>query len=186
MNWAKLRNEYINGNISYRKLAEKHGISESTLMQRASREKWATAREEHRSRIEARTQQKTVEKISEKESDLAADIHSAATLLLKKLNIAIEQTDLYIERTKTKVPKKVQDKKTGEVYTAWQEEENIRLSKKDGINLSAVKQIASALKDLQAIQTTGITDAPIEDTTVSIIFEAATGDDTTDTEDDEE
>lgn len=174
LNWTKIRNEYINGNISYRKLAEKHGISESNLMARAAKEKWFDKRKERRIKIQAKTEQKTIEKISDKESDLAADIYSAANELLKKLNIAIQQTDIYIEKTKTKVPKKVQDKNTGEIYTAWQEEESIRLKQKNGINVASVKQLASALKDLQSIQLAG-QEAPTQETpNINITIAAAT------------
>lgn len=41
MDWNKIKQEYISGGISYRKLAEKHGVSESTLSKRAMNEKWA-------------------------------------------------------------------------------------------------------------------------------------------------
>ena len=151
-NWTKVRNEYVNGHISYRKLAEKYDISFNTLKDVALKEKWFEKRKSQHEKIATKTAQKTAEKIAEQESDLAADINSAATELLKKLNIAIAQTDLYIERTKTRVPKKVRDKKTGEEYTAWQEEESIKLTQKDGINVSSLKQLTSALKDLQSIQ----------------------------------
>jgi hypothetical protein len=154
LNWTKIRNEYINGHISYRKLAEKHGISESNLMARAAKEKWFDKRKERRSKIDAKTEQKTVEKIAEQESDLAANIHSAANELLKKINIAIQQTDLYIEKTKVKAPTKVRDE-TGRLIPAFMEKESVDLKQKDGINLNSVKQIASALKDLQALQMNG-------------------------------
>ena len=183
LNWTKIKNEYINGHISYRKLAEKHGINESNLMQRAAKEKWFDKRKEQRSKIQAKMEQKTAEKIAEQESDLMANIHSAANELLKKLNIAIEQTDLYIERTKTKVPKKVKDKKTGEVYTAWQEEENIRLTQKDGINITSVKQIASALKELQSIHLCGKDSNAAESPNINIVVRAATSEDIEEEED---
>ena len=138
MNWTKIRTEYINGHISYRKLAEKHGIPFQTLRDRAIKEGWFEKRKIQRDKISLKTEQKTVEKISDKQSDLAADIYDAANELLKKINIAIEQTDLYIERTKMRVPKKVKDKTTGESFTAWQEEEKIRLAQKDGINIDSV------------------------------------------------
>lgn len=173
MNWSKIRTEYINGHISYAKLAKKHGASLQAIKDRGAKEKWVEQREEQRAKIKLRTNQKTVEKISEQESDLAVSINRAATELLNKLNVAIQQTDLFIERTKTRVPKKVQDKKTGEIYTAWQEEESIRLSQKDGINLSSVKQITSALRDLQAMQFTTREEVPAEEATVNIIFEPA-------------
>ena len=178
LNWTKIRNEYINGHISYRKLAAKHNISESTLMQRAVKEKWADKRKEQRSKIDAKTEQKTAEKIAEQESDLAANINSAANELLEKLKSAIEQTDLYIERTTTKVPKKVRDKTSGEVFTAWQQEENIRLEKKEGINLDSTLKIANALKTLQTIlPIKSKDDTPQEEAPTSIIFEAATVED---------
>lgn len=154
MNWAKIRNEYINGNISYRKLAEKHGISFNTLKDRAVADKWFEKKKEQHNKIEIKTQQKTAEKIAEKQSDLAADIHSAATELLKKLNIAIEQTDLFIEKTRIKAPTKVRDT-NGNLRDAFMEKEEISLKQKDGINLETVKQIASVLKDIQALQMTG-------------------------------
>ena len=177
MDWNKIKNEYINGHISYRKLADKHGISFNTLKDRAVAEKWFDKKKEQHNKIEMKTQQKSVEKISDKNSDLAADIYSAATELLQKLNKAIEQTDLYIEKTKTKVPKKVQDKKTGEIYTAWREEEDIRLKKKNGINVSSVKQLASALKDLQAIQLASTGEQSQESSNINITIAAASPDD---------
>lgn len=40
MDWKKIKKEYIAGGISYRKLAEKHGVSFSTLEKTARREGW--------------------------------------------------------------------------------------------------------------------------------------------------
>lgn len=178
LNWTKIRNEYINGHISYRKLAEKHDVSFNTLKEVAIREGWFEKRKEQHNKIATKTEQKTVEKIAERESDLAANINSAANELLEKLKIAIEQTDLYIERTTTKVPKKVRDKTSGEVFTAWQQEENIRLEKKEGINLDSTLKIANALKTLQTIlPIKSKDDTPQEEAPTSIIFEAATVED---------
>ena len=39
-NWVEIKEEYITTEISYKKLADKYGLSESTLMQRAAKEKW--------------------------------------------------------------------------------------------------------------------------------------------------
>lgn len=175
--WRKIRTEYINGHISYRKLAEKHNISFNTLKDRAVAENWFEKKKEQHKKIEIKTQQKTAEKIAEQEADLAANINKAANELLNKLNIAIAQTDLYIERTKTRVPKKVRDKKTGEEYTAWQEEESIRLSQKDGINVSSLKQLTSALKDLQSIQLGTKSESEVESPNINIMISAATPED---------
>lgn len=72
VDWLKIKTEYINGDISYRKIAEKHGISFSVLKDKAVKEKWADAREQHKNRIRTRTEQKTVEKTSEALSEEAA------------------------------------------------------------------------------------------------------------------
>lgn len=177
MNWTKIRNEYINGHISYRKLAEKHEIPFQTLRDRAIKEKWFDRRKAHREKISIKTEQKAIDKISDKESDLMAEIHDTANELLEKLKIAVKETDLYIERTRTKVPKRVKDTKTGEIYTAWQEEENIRLTKKNGVNLASVNQIASALKSLQSIGMVGKEQTPQETPQINITISAATPDD---------
>lgn len=169
VNWTKLRTEYVNGHISYAKLAEKYDVPLNTIKEKGTKEKWVEKKKKQHAIIQQKTNQKTAEKIAEQESDLAADINSAANELLKKLNIAIAQTDLYIERTKTRVPKKVRDKKTGEEYTAWQEEESIRLSQKDGINVSSLKQLTSALKDLQSIQLGMGGDNPDEEQSIMFV-----------------
>ena len=84
------------------------------------------------------------------------------------------------------MPKKVRDKKTGEEYTAWQEEESIRLSQKDGINVSSLKQLTSALKDLQSIQLGAKSEGEVESPNINIMISAATpADAMSDDEDDE-
>lgn len=72
VDWLRIKTEYINGGISYRKLAEKYDVSASALMQRASKEKWAKEREQQQSKTEAKTKQKAVEKISDNESEIAS------------------------------------------------------------------------------------------------------------------
>ena len=72
VDWLKIKTEYINGSISYRKLAEKYNISASALMQRAAKEKWSADKEHQQSKTEAKTKQKTAEKISDNESEVAA------------------------------------------------------------------------------------------------------------------
>ena len=176
-NWIKIRNEYINGNISYRKLAEKHGIVFQTLRDRAIKEKWFEKRKEQRNRISAKTEQKSAEKIAEQNADFVANLNKAANELLEKIQIAIQQTDLYIERTKMRVPQKVRDKKTGEEYTAWKEEENIRLSQKDSVNIDSVLKLTNAIKTMQSFQMGMQGEREQEAPIINITVSAATPDD---------
>lgn len=72
VDWLKIKSEYVNGGISYRKLAEKHGVSFSVLKDKAVKERWTTAREQRKENLRTSIEQKTVEKISDALSDEAA------------------------------------------------------------------------------------------------------------------
>ena len=74
VNWLKIKNEYINGSVSYRKLAEKHGVTFSSLSKKAWAEKWAESRAEIGNKTETKLIQKTAEKIADAESDYIVDI----------------------------------------------------------------------------------------------------------------
>lgn len=70
--WEAIRREYVSTDISTRALAEKHGVPYGTLRNRSVRDKWAEAREAHRSKVGAECERKSVEKISDAESEIAA------------------------------------------------------------------------------------------------------------------
>lgn len=72
VDWLTIRNDYINGGGSYRQLAKKYGVSESTLTAKAVANGWKQAKDEHQSAVVAKTEQKTIEKIADNESEVAA------------------------------------------------------------------------------------------------------------------
>lgn len=72
VDWLKIKTEYINGDISYRKLAEKYSIPFPTLRDRATGDGWKEQRDKQRNRVITETEQKTIEKTSEALSDEAA------------------------------------------------------------------------------------------------------------------
>ena len=72
VDWLTIRNDYINGGGSYRKLAEKYGITLATIRRRAEAENWIKLREEHQHKINTKAAQKAQEKISDALSDEAA------------------------------------------------------------------------------------------------------------------
>lgn len=174
--WIAIKNEYINGNISYRELSEKYDIPFHTLSRKAVDEKWHKLRVEQRKIIAEKTQKKTAEKIAEKQSDFAVELQDTAYRLLQKIKKAVDESDCFIERTKIRVPKKVLDKKTGETITAWQEEETIRVERKDRENTKTLAELISAIKTLQTITDNGI-NMNAEMPTINISVMAATEDD---------
>lgn len=72
VDWLAIKNDYINGGGSYRKLAEKYGVKFASLRARAEKEKWPKLREEQQHKTSTKIAQKTQDKISDALSDEAA------------------------------------------------------------------------------------------------------------------
>lgn len=84
MDWLKLKAEYIAGGISYRKLAEKHGVSFNTMKRIAVREKWNDLRQQ--------ASEKATTKFVDKEAGKAADRLTRIVAASDSLLEAIETT----------------------------------------------------------------------------------------------
>lgn len=72
VDWLVIRNDYINGGGSYRKLADKYNVSFNTLQDRAKREDWKSLKNSQHDKITTESRQKTQDKISDALSDEAA------------------------------------------------------------------------------------------------------------------
>lgn len=172
IDWLKLKNEYINGNISYRKLAEKYDVSFNTLQKKARKEKWFAKRKEQHDKITTKTRQKTAEKIAEKEANRITRIENATDRLLEKIEKATEQLDQFIvtNRAKQKEIKYVNNKAgfgkpKKEII---QEIEHKEVVKTDFIDRNGIKNITSALKDLKDIQLSVLEDKESNETEINI------------------
>ena len=87
--WQKIKTEYISENTSYRKLAEKHGISYQAICRRSKDEGWIEQREQHMNKSVT----KALNKISDKKADRAARLQSVADKLLGKVESLLEASD---------------------------------------------------------------------------------------------
>lgn len=81
MDWKKVKAEYIAGGTSYRKLAEKYGVSFSTLKEIARREKWTDLKEKARYKADT----KFADLMGEKQANRSAKILDVADMLLDKI-----------------------------------------------------------------------------------------------------
>lgn len=79
--WQKIKMEYITTDITLRKLAEKHGVSESMIFKKCSREQWEAARKQQVSKVE----EKILQKDANRKASRAARLSDAADLLLSKI-----------------------------------------------------------------------------------------------------
>ena len=86
MDWKRIKAEYIAGGTSYRKLAEKYGVSFNTLKTHAIDEQWHKLRQQANHKATT----KMVETISDKEAQKAVDIVDVADKLLNKIAEVID------------------------------------------------------------------------------------------------
>ena len=78
--WSRIKKEYVTTDITCRKLAEKYGVSESTLFKKCSKEQWEALRKQQGSKVEA----KFFEKDANRKADRAVALMEAADLLLER------------------------------------------------------------------------------------------------------
>ena len=79
--WKKIEAEYITTETSYRKLAQKYGLNQATIAQKAKAEDWVGKRKQQASTAQA----KILEKDIDKKVDRATKLYNAADELLEKI-----------------------------------------------------------------------------------------------------
>lgn len=145
--WKAIKTEYITTDTSYRKLAQKYGVSTTQICSVGRDEGWVELRKQHLNKTVA----KTLDKISSKQADKMARIDKLTDKLLDKLERAIDELDLQLvkhtDKTKTIEYDNEErpDKPTKEVI---HEEEKV-LEVSSIIDRQGLKQIASALRDIK-------------------------------------
>lgn len=101
VDWSKIKREYIKGGTSYRNLAEKYGVSFSSLQKVAAKENWA----ELRKKKEEETEIKIIESLSDKEADRAKRLLSVTDKLLDRIEGLVEEftaAEVALDRTTLK------------------------------------------------------------------------------------
>ena len=81
MEWNDIKTEYITTGISYKKLAEKHGIPFTTLSQRGTKEHWKELRRKHRENIVM----KSVKKAEDRAVDYKSVLYELAYKVARQL-----------------------------------------------------------------------------------------------------
>lgn len=148
VDWLKIKAEYVNGNISLRKLATKVEVSYSQLAKVAAAEKWNEARENQRIKIESKQNQKIAEKIAEKEANRITRLLSLSDQLSDRIEQAIQELDRaqVTHKTKTRVLEyKDLDAPGKPTKETIQEEEQI-LAVASIVDRKGLQQVAAALK----------------------------------------
>lgn len=91
MVWQKIKAEYIAGGTSYRKLAEKYGVSRTTLERKAKDEKWS----ELRRQAEVKAEAKIINAVSEKSAKIDDKYFRLVDKLFTKAEEVIDSTPIW-------------------------------------------------------------------------------------------
>lgn len=87
MDWYAAKQEYITTDTSYRKLAEKYGISRNELGKRATKEGWVAERK----KWHEKTLTKTLNALGAAQAQRAAKLQTVADKLLNKIENAVDR-----------------------------------------------------------------------------------------------
>ena len=91
MDWSKIKAEYISGGISYRSLAQKHGVSFNTLKDMAVREKWT----ELRTQAHNKATTKMVDVVSTKNAKIDDKYYKLVDMLFDKAEEVMVNTSIW-------------------------------------------------------------------------------------------
>ena len=84
--FERIKKEYISGGGSLRELAEKHGITYSSIANRSKKDGWVKLRD----RVRAKRDAKTVDRISSEQSRTRSKLYKAADKALDRVTEVIE------------------------------------------------------------------------------------------------
>ena len=151
IDWTKVKTEYITTDkSSYRKLAEKYGISLGTLYKRAKRENWVELKQQSYDKKVA----KTVASIENNQVKKLERILSITDKLLDKIEKAVDELDIQLYKNVAKV-KEIEynnyerpDKPTKEVINETEQVTEIRTI----IDRKGAQELAAAIKSLKEVQ----------------------------------
>ena len=90
--FKKIKAEYIRG-VSYRKLADKYGVSFSTIQKVGAKEKWTDLRK----KSSRKADEKIVESVASREAKRVDGIQTVADMLLEKIKEGVANGTLIVD-----------------------------------------------------------------------------------------
>ncbi len=150
-NWKKLENEYILGD--YKSVSA--FLKDKNIPRNGSTQKNVKGWNEKKVQKECEKSSKTIEKVIEKEStkeaEKIANVKDTAEELLRKINVSITELDKYFAKSSKKTKTVEFDYKVNKASKEVTEEETTIQEFYSIIDKSGLKQLTSALKDINDI-----------------------------------
>lgn len=150
VDWLRIKNDYINGLGSYRKLAGQYGISVDAVKKRAAAEQWKKERTDYAQKLHQKVQERTTEIIVEKEADRVSRLLSLSDQLADRVEQAIQELDRTQVTHKTKT-REIEYKDCGAPGKPTKEiisEEEQVITVTSIVNRKGLQQVAAALKTI--------------------------------------
>lgn len=151
IDWATVKAEYVSGTMSAAKLADRYGISASSISKKCASEHWQELRRQNQSE----TANKIAEKINtEKVKKTVREIDrvvAVASKLITKLNRAVNELDKDEELIKKKVTVKAEKSEDEKTATAEEEYRYDYAKRKTLVNTKRAEQISKSLLNVRDI-----------------------------------
>lgn len=150
-NWKELEKEYLIGNYkSVREFLKYKNIPNNGSTKKSTKG-WKNKKVLKEEQKSTKIIEKVIEKEAEKESKKIISVKDTAEVLLLKINKSIEELDKYISRNKTKVKTVEFDYQVAKPSKETTTENEIIDEVSSIIDKNGLKQLTSALKDLNDI-----------------------------------
>lgn len=151
IDWATVKAEYVSGTMSAAKLADRYGISVSSISKKCASEHWQELRKQNQSETANKIAQKiNTEKVKKTVREIDRVV-AVASKLITKLNRAVNELDKDEELIKKKVTIKAYKSEDEAVATAEEEHSYDYAKRKTLVNTKRAAEISKSLLNVRDI-----------------------------------
>lgn len=151
IDWATVKAEYVSGTMSAAKLADRYGISVSSISKKSASEHWQELRKQNQSETASKIAEKiNTEKVKKTVREIDRVV-SVASKLITKLNRAVNELDKDEELIKKKVTVKAEKSEEEQTATAEEEYSYDYAKRKTLVNTKRAAEISKSLLNVRDI-----------------------------------
>lgn len=151
IDWVTVKAEYVSGTMSVAKLADRYGISVSSISKKCASEHWQELRRQNQSETANKIAKKiNTEKVKKTVREIDRVV-AVASKLITKLNRAVNELDKDEELIKKKVTVKAEKSEDEKTATAEEEYSYDYAKRKTLVNTKRAAEISKSLLNVRDI-----------------------------------
>ena len=151
IDWVQIKAEYVSGSMSAAKLADRYGISVSSISKKCASEHWQELRRQNQSKTASKIAEKiNTEKVKKTVREIDRVV-AVASKLITKLNRAVNELDKDEELIKKKVTVKAEKSEDEKTATAEEEYSYDYAKRKTLVNTKRAAEISKSLLNVRDI-----------------------------------